>query len=121
MKRYWMFKVTMMTILIIGFAVVAVVVVALLWNALVPEIFGGTQITWVRALGLLVLARLLVGSGRHGGFGGRRRWRDHWTRKVANMNPEELEKWKAEVSRCCRGGPSDVDTRQADRQDPLEA
>ena len=102
MKRHWMFKVTMMTILIIAFAVVAVAAVALLWNALVPEIFGGTQITWVQALGLLVLARLLVG-------------------KVANMNPEELEKWKAEVSRCCRGGPSDVDTRQADRQDPLEA
>ena len=65
------------------------------------------------------LARLLVGSGRHGGFGGRRRWRDYWKRNIANMNPEELEKWKAEVSRCCRGGSSDVDTRQADRRDSL--
>ena len=63
MKRHWMFKVTMMTILIIAFAVVAVAAVALLWNALVPEIFGGTQITWVQALGLLVLARLLVAVG----------------------------------------------------------
>ena len=120
MKRHWIFKVTMMTILFIGFVVVAVAAVTFLWNALVSGIFGGTQITWIQALGLLVLARLLVGSGRHGRFGGRRRWRDHWKRKVANMNPEELEKWKAEVSRCCLGGSSDVDTRRADRQDPLE-
>ena len=45
MKRHWIFKVTMMTILFIGFVVVAVAAVTFLWNALVSGIFGGTQIT----------------------------------------------------------------------------
>ena len=81
MKRHWMFKVTMMTILFIGFVVVAVAAVSLLWNALVPEIFGGTQITWVQALGLLVLARLLVGSGA-----------PQWIRRAATVaRPLETE------------------------------
>ncbi len=119
--RHWMLNVIMMATLFIAFVVVAVAAVTLLWNALVPEIFGGTQITWIQALGLLILARLLVGSGRYGGFGGRRRWRDHWERKVANMSPEELQKWKAEVGRYCWGASGGVDKRRSDERDPLVA
>ncbi|MCD7915884.1 MAG: hypothetical protein LUG96_11930 [Tannerellaceae bacterium] len=37
----------------------------LLWNALVPVIFGGIEITYWQAVGLLILSRLLLG-----GFGG---------------------------------------------------
>ena len=40
----------------------------LLWNALLPHIFGLQEINYPQAVGLLVLARLLFG-GLGGGFG----------------------------------------------------
>ena len=46
--------------------------VMLLWNWLMPPVFGWHQITFWQALGLLVLCRVLFGGfGRHGGS---RRW-----------------------------------------------
>lgn len=71
--------------------------VMLLWNALVPELFHGPQVEYLQALGLMILAKLLVGFGGPGGFRGRfggpfgPPWgpgRRHW----ANLSPEEREK-----------------------------
>ncbi len=104
MKRNWMFKAAKIALLAVVFVSVAGAVVMWLWNALVPDIFGASEITWGQALGLLVLARLLVGGRGHGGPGGRRRWRRHWERKLANMSPEERERWKAARGRDCDGG-----------------
>ena len=60
-------------------------VTMLLWNALMPAIFGLSVITWAQALGLLVLAKILFGGGRPGGPAGhfmrrhrRRHFRDRW-------------------------------------------
>jgi hypothetical protein len=55
---------------ILGFAVFTAVVgaiVRLLWNALLPPLFGWPAVTFWQALGLLVLSRILFG-----GFGWRR-------------------------------------------------
>ena len=42
-------------------------VVQLLWNWLLPPLFGWPQVTFWQALGLLVLCRILFGGmGRHG-------------------------------------------------------
>ena len=42
-------------------------VVRLLWNWLLPPLFGWRQITFWQALGLLALCRILFGGfGRHG-------------------------------------------------------
>ena len=47
-------------------------IVMLLWNWLMPPVFGWHQVTFWQALGLLVLCRILFGGfGRHGGS---RRW-----------------------------------------------
>ncbi len=48
----------------------------LLWNWLVPEIFGGPAVSFVQALGLLALSNLLImpRSRWHGGW----RYREHW-------------------------------------------
>ncbi len=104
MKRNWMLKAAKFALLAVVFVSVAGAVVMWLWNALVPDIFGASEITWVQALGLLVLARLLLGGRGLGGPGGRRRWRGHWERKLAKMSPEERERWKAERGRYCDGG-----------------
>ena len=42
----------------------------LLWNRLMPAIFALPVITWGQALGLLVLARLLLGGFHHSGHSG---------------------------------------------------
>ena len=121
MKRDWMFKAAKMMILVVGFVVVAGAAVMLLWNALVPDIFGGARITWIQALGLLILARILAGGRGPGGFGGRRRWRERWEHKAANMSPEQREKLRADVGRYCWGGADGVAEPRTEERDPLEA
>ena|SRR6266540_4729309 len=67
----------------------------LLWNALIPDLFHGPTLTYWQALGLLVLARVLVG------FRGPKRhwWKPwHWGRKWNGHH------WKAEMGNDC--GPS---------------
>ena len=48
--------------------------VMLLWNVLMPQIFGFPQLNYLQAAGLLILARVLFGGIGGGGrdFGGRR-------------------------------------------------
>jgi hypothetical protein len=66
-------------------------VVMLLWNAVVPTLFGtALPIDYLHALGLLVLSRILFGGFRgHGGWHGH--GRRHWAKWQA-MTPEEREK-----------------------------
>jgi hypothetical protein len=85
-----------------GLAIVAIfsAVVMLLWNALVPSIFGLTVITFWQSLGLLALVRLLFGCGfggknamagrwGHGGGFGKNPMREKWM----NMTPEERKEF----------------------------
>ena len=108
MKRNWMFKVTKMMIVFAGFVLLAGVAVMLLWNALIPGIFGGTPITWVQALGLLILARILVGGRGYRGWGMHKGgyWRARWESKMASMSPDERKKWQEEFGRSCWGRTS---------------
>ena len=50
-----------MIILFVGLVLLAGVAVMLLWNALIPTIFDVGRITWIQALGLLILARISGG------------------------------------------------------------
>ena len=79
--------------------------VMLLWNWVVPPIFpAATEIGFWRALGLLVLCRILFG-----GFRGNRHWHEKKRRMQARwqgMTPEERERMG---SRMCGFG------RQRDR------
>ena len=54
MKREWTLKAAKILVMVVGCVALVGVVVMSLWNALVPDIFGGTAITWVQALGLLL-------------------------------------------------------------------
>ena len=116
MKRYWMFKATRMALFFAAFVLLAGVAVMLLWNALVPEIFDGPRVTWMQALGVLILARILAGGRGHGGFGGsgRRRWRERWEAIIANMSPEERKKWQDEFGSSCSGRTSAVGEGRAE-------
>lgn len=68
--------------------------VMLLWNWLMPEIFGLPLITFWQAAGLLLLCKILFGGfggGHHHGHGhshcGDNKLRERWE----NMTPEERE------------------------------
>ena len=98
-----------------GFAIVAAVLaflalfawaVMLLWNALVPALFHGPEVSYAQALGLLILCRILFGGlrarGMHGHFG-RHRWRERWQ----SLTPQERERLRERFAERCghrRGG-----------------
>ncbi|HLI92443.1 MAG TPA: hypothetical protein VKU83_02480 [Puia sp.] len=87
--------ITMVIVGILGFSLI----VMLLWNALMPDIFGMRLISYWQALGLLILSKILF-TGMRGGPG--RGWRKEAIRdKWANMTPEERERFKEEWSRRC--------------------
>ncbi len=86
---------------IIAGAFLLAAVVQFLWNAILPDLVQVGQLSYWKAMGLLVLCRILFGGFRGAyshkpPFAGRS-WRDRWK----NMSEEERnrfkEKWK---SRC---------------------
>ena len=72
-------------------------IVRLLWNWLLPPLFGWPQITFWRALGLLALCRILFGgSGWRGSMRSsmRRRMWERMEERCAGMTPEERERFR---------------------------
>jgi Ca2+/H+ antiporter, TMEM165/GDT1 family len=104
MKKFWIKKGLM--ILIFGAIAVTVFgfIVMALWNNILVAVAGVKAITFLQALGILLLSKILFG-----GFGGHRRWRGshEWKQKMKqrfeNMTPEEKEKFKAEWKNRCGG------------------
>jgi hypothetical protein len=73
-------------------------VVERLWNGLMPAIFGLRTITWLQALGLMILGKILFGGfHRHSRCGGRRGWGRQMGERWAQMTPEEREKFRAGI------------------------
>ena len=74
-----------------------------LWNAILPQVLGVKTISFVQALGILILSKILFGGFRGGGGWAahkRGRWME-MQEKMAAMTPEEREKFKSEwKSRC---------------------
>jgi hypothetical protein len=91
MRKKWIAWIPLVIVGMLVFAALGGAVVRLLWNWLMPELFGWSPITFWQALGLLALCRILFGGlGRHGGSGSssRRRMAERWER----MTPEERER-----------------------------
>jgi hypothetical protein len=102
MKKFWIKKGIM--ILIFGTAAVLLFgwIVMSLWNGILPLVITGVKtISFLQALGILLLSKILFG----GFHGGRSRWRGSpaWKEKMKNrwekMTPEQKEKFKAECRR----------------------
>jgi Ca2+/H+ antiporter, TMEM165/GDT1 family len=100
-RRFWARRIA----LFILFAAIAIFVfggvVMFLWNNVLAQATHVSTITFVQALGILVLAKILFGGFR-GAWGPRsyywkQRMRDKWN----NMTPEEREKFKQEWQKRC--------------------
>ena len=86
----------------IAFVAIGGLIVRLLWNALLPVIFGVPAISFWQALGLLALSRILFG-----GFGMRGCGPRGYFRRTQEMTPEERERFRQALrSRWGAGPPS---------------
>ena len=92
-RRRWIFIVPAAILGILLFSAIGGEIVRLLWNWLLPPLFGWPQITFWQALGLLALCRILFGgAGLHGSNRSsfRRRMAERWE----HMSPEERERFR---------------------------
>jgi hypothetical protein len=94
MKRHRAWRMLKFVLLIVVAVVAFGVAVMLLWNWLMPALFGWTEIGFLQAMGLLILSRILFG-GFHRHWGGRMGWRHRMMERWSNMTPEEREKFRA--------------------------
>lgn len=93
----------------IPFIIAAVVLiksalVMVLWNEIAPDLFHGPILTYLQAIELTVLAKLLVGfGGFRGGFGPGRGFGGEWhlRERWAKLSPEEREKMREELHKRC--------------------
>ena len=89
MRRNWPLIVVAGFIGIVLFVFIGGEVVRLLWNWLLPPLFGVREITFWQALGLLALSRILVGGfglrgGSHSRSAMRRSMADRMADRVAD-------------------------------------
>ena len=102
-RWYWMAPVAVLGMLL--FIFIGGQVVMLLWNWLLPSLFGWHAITFWQAVGLLALCRILFGHHGWRGRGGSHFRQRMQGRCGSNMTPEERERFRATV-RARWGGPS---------------
>ena len=111
MKTWWIKKAIAFTALAIAVILAIGGIVMLLWNAIVPDVFGGSTLSYWQSVGLLLLTQILFrGIGRwhdHRHYGGHVRWKHKLEEKLASMSPEEREQFKAEWKRRCECGPEE--------------
>ncbi len=94
MRRRWWLIAPLALLGMVVFVALGGAVVRLLWNWLLPPLFGWHPLTFWQALGLLALCRILFGGfGLHGGPRGhvRRRMAARWGR----MTPGERERFRS--------------------------
>jgi len=89
------------TAVAVVFVLVFGYIIMLLWNWLMPPVFGLSPITFIQALGLFLLSKILFGGFGKCGGGGRNHshwnWKQRYHDKLAGMSPEEKERFKKKM------------------------
>ncbi len=104
MKAWWITRAVKILIALAVGALALGLVVMLLWNALIPDLFKGPELSFWQAVGLLALVHILLrGLGRwhHSSSWHRDRWRKKFEFKLASMAPEDREKFREEWRTRC--------------------
>jgi hypothetical protein len=102
-KHFWIKKIIGFTALAAAFGSLLSYVVMRLWNGILTEVVHVSPISFLQAIGILVLSKILFG-GFHGrwGCGPRNHWKNEMKEKWHNMSPEEREKLKEDWRNKCR-------------------
>lgn len=117
MRRKWFFIVPAALAGMVLFAFIGGEIVKLLWNWLLPPLFGWRALTFWQALGLLALCRILFGGfGRRGMSysmrqGMRERIRARMNERWDRMTPEDRERFRQSVRARCGFGPAAAETK----------
>jgi hypothetical protein len=109
-RKRWFFFAPLAILAVLLFVAIGGEVVRLLWNWLLPTLFGWHQVTFWQAVGLLALCRILFGGlghhrSHHSGF--RRRMAERWER----MTPEERERFRQGMRGRCGFGPAATENK----------
>jgi hypothetical protein len=122
MKKFWFKRALMFFIFFIAAIAVFSAIVMGLWNAILPAVIGVKAITFLQALGILLLSKILFGGfGRRGGWQGARshNWKKRMQEKLAGLTDEEKEKLRAEWrNRCGRRWTMPGEKTAEDATDP---
>ncbi len=106
MRKRWIFLAPLIIVVVLLFIALGGEIVRLLWNWLLPPLFGWPQITFWQGLGLLALCRILFGGC---GLGGRGMTRSNVRRRIAermeHMTLEERERFRQGMLGRCGFGP----------------
>ncbi|HWX54109.1 MAG TPA: hypothetical protein VN176_05900 [Verrucomicrobiae bacterium] len=93
MRSRWIVRgIKIVLMMAAGFALFSFLVMRL-WNWLAPGVFGWHQISYVQAVGIFILSKILFGGFR-GGWGHGRHWRRRITERWEQMTPEEREQFR---------------------------
>jgi hypothetical protein len=95
-------------LIVIGVVALLSAAVMLLWNGVVTDIFNVKRISYMQAVGLFILCKILFSSFRGGPF---RRGGPPWRDKLMNLSPEERDRFKQEWQK------RSVDTNKEDQTD----
>jgi hypothetical protein len=121
MRRKWIFIAPLAIVGLVLFVALGGQLVRLLWNWVLPPLFGWPSITFWQALALLALCRILFGGFRlGGGTGGGARARirhrmaghmaDHMADRFASrwehMTPEERQRFRERIRDRCGFDPA---------------
>ena len=105
MTRRWLFLAPLVLVGFLLFIALGGAIVQLLWNWLLPPLFGWPELSFWQALGLLALCRILFGGfGPHASPGSRvrRRLAERWE----HMSPEERERFRQRMRERWGVGPA---------------
>ena len=117
MRRKWFFIVPAALAAMVIFALVGGEIVKLLWNWLLPPLFGWHELTFWQALALLALCRILFGGfGRRAMSypmrqGMRERIKARMNERWERMTPEERERFRQGFRTRCGFAPAPADTK----------
>jgi hypothetical protein len=119
MARKWMLIAPLAILGTLVFIAIGGEIVRLLWNWLLPPLFGWREITFLQGIGLLALCRILFGGFRlHGGPHGnvRRRSLDRLADRIGErfnaMTPEEQERFRQRLRERCGFGGSPSQSKE---------
>jgi len=104
MKRKWYFIAPAALLAMTLFVAIGGEAVRLLWNWLMPELFGLREITFWQAIGVLALSRILFGTWGRNRSGGGRPWR-----RKNTMTQEEYESCRQKMRERFGFGPRPVE------------
>lgn len=106
--QHWIQKGIKYAIMGAVYVTVSGFVVMFLWNWLAQPVFGAAEVSWMQAVGIWLLAKVLVGGkgwgGRHRGRHKDTHWRAKWEEKWEKMTPEQQAEMKERWGKHCGKG-----------------